>query len=256
MDARAAPLRPARHAQAPFRLIAGAGPSNVDRAAAALAAQHSAFAIELECAPLRGFLAWRLTESDPAGRARIHALANAAVRELDPLRAPPTPEELAKRLRHPLAPAQHALLERWGYPYVFDQFTFHITLSEKLADAELRQAQACIARYADPLAGRPMPVDGVSVYVQPGPGEDFLAARHYRFDGGREDVAGAAYMQERRRHERRAPDLPDGRVRQRQGHLAASAARAVACRRTRHRRASLHHARQRRQRGRAAALGR
>ena len=88
----------------------------MDRAAAALAAQHSAFAIELECAPLRGFLAWRLTESDPAGRARIHALANAAVRELDPLRAPPTPEELAKRLRHPLAPAQHALLERWGYP--------------------------------------------------------------------------------------------------------------------------------------------
>ena len=78
---------------------------------------------------------------------------------------------------------------------MFDQFTFHITLSEKLADAELRQAQACIARYADPLAGRPMPVDGVSVYVQPGPGEDFLAARHYRFDGGREDVAGAAYMQ-------------------------------------------------------------
>lgn len=179
----------------PFRLIAGAGPSDVDRAAAALAAQHSAFAIELECAPLRGFLAWRLTESDPVGRARIHALANAAVRELDPLRAPPTPEELAKRLRHPLAPAQHALLERWGYPYVFDQFTFHITLSEKLADAELRQAQACIARYADPLAGRPMPVDGVSVYVQPGPGEDFLAARHYRFDGGREDAAGAAYMQ-------------------------------------------------------------
>ena len=102
---------------------------------------------------------------------------------------------------------------------MFDQFTFHITLSEKLADAELRQAQACIARYADPLAGRPMPVDGVSVYVQPGPGEDFLAARHYRFDGGREDAAGAAYMQERRRHERRAPDLPDGRVRQRQDTL-------------------------------------
>ena len=113
----------------PFRLIAGAAPSDVDRAAAALAAQHRAFAIELECAPLRGFLAWRLTER-PGGRARIHALADAAVRELDPLRAPPTPEELAKRLRHPLAPAQHALLERWGYPYVFDQFTFHITLSE------------------------------------------------------------------------------------------------------------------------------
>ena len=73
MDARAAPLRPARHAQAPFRLIAGAGPSNVDRAAAALAAQHSAFAIELECAPLRGFLAWRLTETP--GGPRTHSRA-------------------------------------------------------------------------------------------------------------------------------------------------------------------------------------
>ena len=101
---------------------------------------------------------------------------------------------------------------------MFDQFTFHITLSEKLADAELRQAQACIA-YADPLAGRPMPVDGVSVYVQPGPGEDSWP-RAITVSTAR-GWAGAAYMQERRRHERRAPDLPDGRVRQRQGHLAA-----------------------------------
>ena len=74
----------------PFRLIAGAAPSDVG-AAAALAAQHRAFAIELECAPLRGFLAWRLTESDPAGRARIHALADAAVRELDRCAPRPRP---------------------------------------------------------------------------------------------------------------------------------------------------------------------
>ena len=41
-----------------------------------------------------------------------------------------------------------------------------------------------------------MPVDGVSVYVQPGPGEDFLAARHYRFDGGREDGRRGLYAGE------------------------------------------------------------
>ena len=177
----------------PFRLIAGAAPSDVDRAAAAGGSAPRLRHRTGMRAPAR--VPGLATDRATRRAARIHALADAAVRELDPLRAPPTPEELAKRLRHPLAPAQHALLERWGYPYVFDQFTFHITLSEKLADAELRQAQACIARYADPLAGRPMPVDGVSVYVQPGPGEDFLAARHYRFDGGREDAAGAAYMQ-------------------------------------------------------------
>ena len=80
-------------------------------------------------APLRGFSAWRLTESDPAGRARIHALADAAVRELDSLRpahARGTGRACAIRWRR----LQHALLER-GYPYVFDQFTFHITLRVK-----------------------------------------------------------------------------------------------------------------------------
>ena len=181
------------HGSSPFRLIAGAGPSNVDRAAAALAAQHP-FAIELECAPLRGFLAWRLT-GRPGGP-RTHSRAGQRRRARTGSAArPPTPEELAKRLRHPLAPAQHALLEALGLPLCVRPVHLPHHPERKLADAELRQAQACIARYADPLAGRPMPVDGVSVYVQPGPGEDFLAARHYRFDGGREDVAGAAYMQ-------------------------------------------------------------
>ena len=39
-------------------------------------------------------------------------------------------------------------------------------------------------------------------------------------------MAGAAYMQERRRHERRAPDLPDGRVRQRQDTCCVCCARS------------------------------
>ncbi|MCH3788369.1 DUF1045 domain-containing protein, partial [Campylobacter jejuni] len=99
------------------------------------------------------------------------------------------------RQAHALSPEQQAMLARWGYPYVFDTFTFHITLTGKLDGHALEQAQAGIAAFADPLRGQRMTVPGVSVYVQPRAGADFIAARHYHFDGSHADAAGAAYLE-------------------------------------------------------------
>ena len=179
----------------PFRLSAGASPEHVDTAARQLAAGGTPFSLALECEPLRGFLAWCIAASDTQGRTRIQALAEAAVRALDPLRAPPTPEETARRQPQSLSPAQQAMLARWGYPYVFDTYVFHITLTGKLQGEALSQAQAGIATFADPLRGQRMAVPGISVYVQPKPGADFVAARHYGFDGSSTDAAGAGYLQ-------------------------------------------------------------
>ena len=141
----------------PFRLRPGATPGDVDAAARQLASADDAFGIQLECEPLRGFL----------GRRQPHALSL----------------------------EQQAMLARWRYPYVFATFTFHITLTGKLDGAALEQARAGIATFADPLRGQPMAVPGVSVYVQPQAGADFIAARHYHFDGGHADAAGAAYLE-------------------------------------------------------------
>jgi hypothetical protein len=179
----------------PFRLRPGASPLEVDAAARRLAEGGEPFTLQLECEPLRGFLAWRIADADTPGQARIQALADAAVRDLDPLRAPPTPEETARRQPQSLTPGQQAMLARWGYPYVFDTYTFHITLTGKLEGEALAQARAGIAAFADPLRGRAMAVPGVSVYVQAAPGADFVAARHYRYDGSCVDAAGAAYLQ-------------------------------------------------------------
>lgn len=199
-DARAwteAPRHYGLHAtlKPPFRLSAGASPQQVDAAARQLTEGGSPFSVELECEPLRGFLAWRIAPTDSLGQARIQALAEAAVRNLDPLRAPPTPEEIARRQPQSLSPAQQSMLARWGYPYVFDTYVFHITLTGKLEGAALAQAQADIASFAEPLRGQAMAVPGVSVYVQPEPGADFIAARHYGFDGSSADAAGAGYLQ-------------------------------------------------------------
>ncbi|WP_447921348.1 DUF1045 domain-containing protein [Achromobacter aegrifaciens] len=199
-DARAwteAPRHYGLHAtlKPPFRLSPGAHPQQVDAASRQLAKGGSPFSLELECEPLRGFLAWRIARSDTRGQARIQALAEAAVRDLDALRAPPTPEEIARRQPQSLSPAQQSMLARWGYPYVFDTYTFHITLTGKLEDDALARAQAGIAAFAAPLRGQAMAVPGVSVYVQATPGADFVAARHYGFDGSSTDAAGAAYLQ-------------------------------------------------------------
>jgi hypothetical protein len=64
--------------------------------------------------------------------AKIDALAAAFVRDLDRFRAPATDADLARRRAAGLTPAQESHLLRWGYPYVMDEFRFHMTLSGHL----------------------------------------------------------------------------------------------------------------------------
>lgn len=72
-------------------------------------------------------------------------LAARFVKELDAFRAAPNEAELAKRRAARLTAAQEALLLEWGYPYVLDEFRFHMTLSGRL-DAELAdRAEAALA---------------------------------------------------------------------------------------------------------------
>ena len=77
---------------------------------------------------------------------------------------------------------------------MFDTFTFHITLTGMLDPADEAVALDMLRQASGKLLDQPLHVDGISVYVQAEPGADFVAARHYRFDGGTSDGAGAAYL--------------------------------------------------------------
>src|SRR5690606_2102902 len=155
----------------------------------------SAFDVPLRRRRLRGFMAWCLDEGDASAIRAMRKLADAAVTELDALRAPLTDAERARRSLEQLSANQRAMLDRWGYPYVLDEFTFHITLTNALPDAQLEQAGRAFDDQAGG-AGLPevMPVDAVSVYVQPEPGSPFVVARHYGFDGSITDAVGAAWL--------------------------------------------------------------
>jgi 2'-5' RNA ligase len=67
----------------------------------------------------------------------LQQLAADCVREFDPFRAPLTEEDLARRNPAKLSERQRDYLDRWGYPYVMEEFRFHMTLTGRL-DADPR----------------------------------------------------------------------------------------------------------------------
>ena len=113
----------------PFRLRDGVTRAALEQAVEALAACTApADCAGLDLKALGRFLA--LTpQGDQSGLARVAA---ACVTELDPLRAPATEAELTRRRQARLSDRQDALLQQWGYPYVLDQFRFHLTLTGRL----------------------------------------------------------------------------------------------------------------------------
>lgn len=67
-----------------------------------------------------------------AAVAPLAKLADDCVTEFEPFRAPLTDHDRQRRLKSPLTPRQIEHLDRWGYPYVFEEFRFHMTLTGSL----------------------------------------------------------------------------------------------------------------------------
>lgn len=63
----------------------------------------------------------------------LDMLARSCVRDLDIYRAAMSDQERARRMTPGLSDRQIENLVRWGYPYVFDDFRFHMTLTGALS---------------------------------------------------------------------------------------------------------------------------
>jgi hypothetical protein len=139
----------------------------------ALATTIPAFDLpRLAVADLHGFLALRET----APSTDLQALADACVAGVDHLRQPADADELAKRRKSKLTPAMDANLVRWGYPYVFATWFFHMTLTRRLSDAERAVwMPAAEAHFAAALA-TPRRVTAITLFSQAKPGAAFVIA--------------------------------------------------------------------------------
>jgi putative phosphonate metabolism protein len=86
---------------------------------------------------------------------KLADLAGSTVAALDTFRAPQSEAQLARRRAAGLSPRQEANLVKWGYPYVFEEFRFHLTLTGKLERDQLEATRAAIAPLVDAAAPGP-----------------------------------------------------------------------------------------------------
>ncbi|MEM9853686.1 MAG: DUF1045 domain-containing protein [Pseudomonadota bacterium] len=146
----------------PFRLADGKSLAELRQSARALCAAQARFEESaLEVSELGRFLALVPRAPDPWAQ-----MAAALVAGLEAFRAPASEAELAKRRKSGLNARQDALLLRWGYPFVMEEFRFHMTLSGRLeADERARMAQAAKEHFAAPLAAV-LPVASLSLCAE------------------------------------------------------------------------------------------
>jgi hypothetical protein len=117
-----------------------------------------------------GFLALT-TEPQPQA---LTDFAADVVEAFEPFREALSESERARRLKAPLTPRQIELVDKYGYPYVLEQFQFHMTLTDRLA-AEMREPMMARAAewFAEALA-RPVQLDRLVVFAEPEPGSAFV----------------------------------------------------------------------------------
>ncbi len=156
--------------RAPFRLAEGAGAADAEATVKELADRLAPVVCEgLTLEDLHGFLA--LT---PQGcEAALTDLAALVVECTDGLRAPLTGDEIARRRPEQLSARQRDLLLGWGYPFVMDEFRFHLTLTRRLMLDQMAAARAAAATHFNSILKRPFVIEDLCLF-----GEDVTGRFH------------------------------------------------------------------------------
>jgi putative phosphonate metabolism protein len=97
----------------------------------------------------------------------LDRLAADCVTAFDRFRLPMTAQETSRRAASGLSKRQTANLDRWGYPYVFEEFRFHMTLTGRI-DLDRRAAIHALLqnRFAQACGNEPIRLDRIAVARQ------------------------------------------------------------------------------------------
>ena len=162
----------------PFRV--GGDMQAALQAAQDFAARTTPFALPaLQITDLDGFLALREAEPCPP----LQALADGAVTALDPHRAPATEAEIARRKPEKLSPRQREYLASWGYPYVFAEWRFHMTLTRRLTPAEKAIILPAVTEALGDAPAVARTVTDICIFAQAAPGAPFTILERLKLRG-------------------------------------------------------------------------
>ncbi|MGX7741612.1 DUF1045 domain-containing protein [Rhodopseudomonas parapalustris] len=162
--------------KAPFGLIGSRSESDLLWACATFAETPRAIPqIAPVIRPIGGFLA--LVPEAPSES--LQQLAADCVRDFDEFRAPLSAEDRARRKPERLTPEQVGYLDRWGYPYVMDEFRLHMTLTGSLDPARHDELLALLRRQFAATGIDRIAIDRIAVLRQDARGARFKSIAQF-----------------------------------------------------------------------------
>jgi putative phosphonate metabolism protein len=154
----------------PMTLAEGASEADLRAALTAFAAKHRPIELgKLQLASLQGFLALMLQGDNEA----LQDFAAHVVEDFEPFRAPMSVKERAARTDKGLSARQLELLDAYGYPYVFEEFRFHMTLSDRLSEADAAEVESAARTWFSPVLEEPVVLDRLCLFHEHEPGKPF-----------------------------------------------------------------------------------
>ena len=117
----------------------------------------------MEIAVIGKFIALTPATSSP----ELEKLAGQCVRAFEAYRSPLSDEQVTAYRANKLTNHQDSMLVHWGYPYVMEEFRFHISLTERIDDiAERRALMMAVTDLAKPLTGKPVVIRDLAIFFQ------------------------------------------------------------------------------------------
>lgn len=136
----------------------------------------------LELAIIGKFIALTPTTQSAA----LDKLSAACVRAFEAFRVPLSDEQLENYKQNRLTVHQEQMLEHWGYPYVMEEFRFHISVTDRIDDpTERDDVMTALETLAASVLGNPIVVRDFTVFGQAGIDEPMVAIERIPFGRGK-----------------------------------------------------------------------
>lgn len=119
----------------------------------------------------------------------LQKLAADCVTAFDDFRAPLTAEDRSRRNVSALTGDQRAYLDRWGYPYVFEQFRFHMTLTGPLSGERRTQVLDILRGRFAALKLQSIPVGHLALLRQDDATSIFIIISHWPLHASAESLS-------------------------------------------------------------------
>ncbi len=149
--------------KAPFRLNAETSESALLKSLMHFASTMTPFEIpRMEISRLGEF--YGLAPSVPCDQ--MNYLAASVVQTFDTFRAPLSDAEIERRDPDRLTAPQFSNLHRWGYPYVMDEFRFHMMLTGPVNSNLNTRFETALRDFFGPVLNEPLKISSLALFIE------------------------------------------------------------------------------------------